>query len=291
MDYIIHSPHNTRAQSHRAFSDLTLVCKFFRAIVVPHLFHSLDISRISEKNGNNVAPFNNTAFSRSLLAGDKSAVFYATFIRSVTLQDWLPDHLSTAWTIPAFLCMYGKAFKRMPHLHSLQLSRVSVDRPLLKAICALERLTSLCFADCSFDLVVGSPTGPNFISALSPLRLKEFSFSTSSDPEPFILGLLRRTIDLENLEQLVVLHSAVAEVILSWIPENNVLKRLEIGEIKDVAVLWTALERCKGLEWLEVRHLNGDPAVRDSLPALCLPALRKVVSLSPVLLRLVKQVA
>lgn len=235
--------------------------------------------------------FNNAAFSRSLIAGDKRAISYATFVRSVALQDWLPqDHPGAAWTVPVFLCMYGKAIKCMPHLHSLELSRISVDRPLLKAICALERLTTLRFVDCSFELVRSQMGAREVISDLPPRRLKEFSFSTSSDPEPFLLELLHRITNLANLERIAVLHSsAVAEAILSWIPENNVLKRLEIGEVKDVPVLWTALERCKCLEQLEVGCLDGDPTVHDSLPVLFLPLLRKVVSSSPVLLRLVKQ--
>ena len=206
------------------------------------------------------------------------------------------DRLGAVWTVPAFLLMYGKAMQSMPHLHSLELYRVSVDRGLLRAICALKQLTTLCLERCSFRLDEQEPSGMDarkFVSALSPLRLKEFSLALSPNFERPLLSLLFRIINPRDLERLKIVHAwGVTEAILSWIPENNVLKRLEIEAIKDVAVLLTALERCKCLEHLEVRQVDDiDPAVCDSLPALCLPLLRRVVSSSPVILRLVRQVA
>ena len=217
------------------------MCRFFCSIMLPWIFESINFAG---KNSNGFPSLNYAPFCRSIIQGCGSAQIMATYVKRCSFSDWIPgpNDPSSSWCNMAFQTLYSKALALMPNVEELKLTRICIDKYLLKNMVGLRRLTSLSLDHCFIRKVKDKD-----IRKLSALRLKYLRLFES----PEIDGGISQSLCLDSL--LAVYTNCWS--FLTRIAEQNCylpLRELDIVEARDLEMLPKIFQNTPTLKKLRI---------------------------------------
>lgn len=233
----------------RGFSRVALVCRFFCSVMLPWIFESIEFAG---KNLNGSPSSNHAPFCRSILHGCGSAQAMATHVKLCSFSDWIsdPNDPPLSWCNMEFQTLYSRALALMPNVEELKLRKIYINKPLLKSIMKLKRLTSL-----SLDLCRIGKAKDKDIHKLSTLGLKSLR----------LFGSLERLGTLVDDDTLLISQSLCLDSLLMvhtncWsfvtrIAEQNFhlpLRELDIVEAHDVERLPKIFQKTPALKKLTI---------------------------------------
>jgi hypothetical protein len=267
----------------RDFSRIALVCRFFCSVMLPWIFESMEFAG-KNPNGslNHHAPF-----CRSIIRGCESARTMATFVKRCSFFDWIENEFPPSWYNTEFQILYSKALAFMPNVEELELTKISINKYLLKSITGLRCLTSLSLDLCLIQ--IGAVKDKD-IRKLSTLQLKCLRYYES---RPFVddddASLISQVICLDSL---LMVHTNYWPLV-ARIAEQNChlpLQELDIFSVGDVRLLPKIFQKTPALEKLRIsvaadlNHIQFDDVLLPALDELCCPLflLRSLVPGRPI---------
>ena len=211
----------------RVFSRVALVCRFFCSVMLPWIFESLVFEG---KKSNGSLNLNHAPFFRSIIRGCGSARTMATYVKRCWFWDWMQDENDStpSWSIAEFQTLYSRALAFMPNVEELKLSRVDINKYLLKSIMELKCLTSL-----TLDFSRGEVKTKN-IRKLSTLHLKHlrlFGHSRVDDISEFLCLDSLLTVDTDCLPFVARIaeqncNLPLQELIIYQVPDAELLPKI-----------------------------------------------------------------
>ena len=273
----------------RDFLRVALVCRFFCSVMLPWIFESLEFAG---KNPNGHFTLNHAPFCRNIIRGCKSARTMATYVKRCSFSNWIQDEYesSPSWCNTEFQILYSRALAFMPNVEELKLTKICINKYLLKSIMELKCLTSL-----SLDFCLIGEVKTKDIRKLSTLRLKYLRFFGSPRPLRLSVNDDDDTLFISRflcLDSLITMHSNCWPFV-ARIAEQNChlpLQELDISEVHDVGLLPKIFQKTPALEKLRISSAatsKHDVQFDDVLPALdelCCPLflLRSLVPGRPI---------
>ena len=256
----------------REFSRVALVCRFFCSVMLPWIFESMEFTG---KNPNGSPDLNHAPFCRSIIRGCGSARTMATYVKRCSFSDWIQDEYEfpASWCSTEFQILYSRALAFMPNVEELNLTKIHINKYLLRSIVGLNCLTSLSLAFCRFKEVKVKN-----IRKLSTLQLKHLRFFGSPsifiDDEPLFIP------QIFCLDSLITLHTDCWHFVAPIAEQNRQLslQELDVYETQDVGLLPKIFRNTPALEKLTISFAerpNDDVQFDDVLPALdelCCPS-------------------
>ena len=267
----------------RDFSRVALVCRFFCSVMLPWIFESMGFAG---KNPNGYPALNHAPFCRSIIRGCESARTMATYVKRCSFSDWIQDEneSSPSWCNTEFQILYSRALAFMLNVEELKLTKICINKYLLKSIVELKCLTSL-----SLDLCLIGEVKAKDIRKLSTLQLKYLRFFrrfVDDDDDPLLIS------QFLCLDSLLTVHTNCWPFV-ARIAEQDChlpLQELDVYEVQDVALLPKIFQKTPALEKLRISSAvtpKYDVQFDDVLPALdelCCPLflLRSLVPGRPI---------
>ena len=159
FDHIQPSDEIAVAEHKHILSNLTLVCRFFCAVLLPQIFKSLKFSGHPHKKSDTPGY---ASFCRALIRGKEPA-----HVKECTFSQWTTceDHLESVFN--GFLGLYNQAITWMLNLELLVLSCTPISKKCIQARSKLTKLKTLVMHDCATN----DDVKPWDISKLSSLKL------------------------------------------------------------------------------------------------------------------------
>lgn len=212
----------------------------------------------------------------------------ATYVQRCSFSDWIPDPDDplSSWCDTEFQTLYSRALALMPNVKELKLTRIYINKHLLKSIMELKCLTSL-----SLDLCFIGKAKDKDVRKLSTLRLK--SLRLFGSPSAILVdddtSLISQSICLDFL---LMVHTNCWSFV-TRIAEQNChlpLRELDIVEAYDVGLLPKIFQKTPALKKLRIssaatsQHEIRFDNVLPVLDELCCPLflLRSLVPGRPI---------
>ena len=251
----------------REFSRIALVCRFFCSVMLPWIFESMEFAT-SVSRDLKLAPF-----CRSIISGCGSARIMATYVKRCSFSDWIQDQNDSTpcWYNLEFQTLYSRALAFMPNVEELKLTKITINRKLLKRIVELKCLTSLSLNFCDFGEIKAKD-----ICKLSTLQLKHLRFTGSSLAW---ITLIENTLLVSQflcLDSLLTVHTNYWPFVARIAEQNShlplqELEILEILEAENLDMLPKVFQKTPALKKLRITSTpapNHDVQFDDVLPAL-----------------------
>jgi len=257
FDYIEPSDLMSVSEYKRILSNLTLVCRFFCAVLLPRIFKSLTFSgRPHRKSDTPGYP----SFCRALIRGKEPACSLALHVRECTFSQWdcYANRLQRVFN--GFLRIYHPPIARMLNLESLVLSCMSVSKKLIQAMSKLTRLKALVMYNCYVN---------KDICKLSSLKLVTLEFHGD--------WYIRELLELIS-PALRVFRTGEWDFARDFMTGTAQchIEELEISLVEDVIVLRQFLERTPSIRKLKISHIYSAHATPLGLSPSSLPRLHSI---------------
>ena len=252
----------------RDFWRVALVCRFFCSVMLPWIFESLEFAG---KYPNDHFTLNHAPFCRNIIRGCKSAQTMATYVKRCSFSNWIQDEYEPSWCNTEFQILYSRALAFMPNVEELKLTKICINKYLLKSIMELKCLTSL-----SLDFCLIGEVKTKDIRKLSALRLKYLRFFGSPRPLRISVNDDDDTLFISRflcLDSLLMLHSNCWPFVARIAEQNShlPLQELDISDVQDVGLLPKIFQKTPALEKLRISSAatsKHDVQFDDVLPAL-----------------------
>ena len=234
--------------------------------MLPWIFESIEFA-----SGNPNESLNHAPFCRSIIQGCGSAQTMATYVKRCSFSDWIPDSNDSpsSWCHTEFQMLYSRALVLMPNVEELKLTRIYINKYLLKSIMELKCLTSL-----SLDLCLIGKAKDKDIRKLSTLRLKSLRLFGSPGPSQIMdddhMLLISQSLCLDSLS---TLHTNCWTFVTRVADQsyNLPLRELDIASAHDVALLPKIFQKIPALRKLSISSVGTpqcEPQFNDVLPVL-----------------------
>lgn len=203
FDYFRPSDGLTERQSRRILLSLSRVCRFFRAVTIPHIFHTI---RFEFPNSLAVEWQNCLHFCKALDLYHEPAVAFALYVKNCLMG---PSGNSTMVPgYPGCMVMYSRAIPCLGYLESLSLSSMPIQCHLFQGIKTMKHLKVFSIQNCGFGDAILST------DAVAFSLIKFELFGTSAIPDDlytFINPVSLRALKTDNWEFTKVLLSKSAD--------------------------------------------------------------------------------
>ncbi|KAJ4481152.1 hypothetical protein J3R30DRAFT_3866162 [Lentinula aciculospora] len=233
--------------------NMSLVCRYFCAEILPWLFESLVFHPNLPKGDTGRNSMSYIPFCRSLNQGEILAKSLALQVKQCVIRDWLDVLNANAAAAKAFLNIHMSALPYMTNLHTISLSRTRLVPSLLAHIRRLPNLQSLTINCCDFTEIL--PKHAQKYASRSKLKsfrlfLGDKEEDTVHPPDDLVLK--------EFLPLVMKLSKLGTD---SWLFMNalfssdalpSTLETLEILSVRDLSILCEYLYRLPALASLTI---------------------------------------